>query len=270
MAFNPVKTTYEESDMNRLNRAPQKICAFYEQKGSYQPVFDQKFDSGFSEFSEDSSGRPVPPKLLGVGLVDTENGDSGVYMDDEVECDRVNVASRDTAPEPQKYEPVQKMSNLSIANTKPEPSTAPSLVVKTTQSQKAPRRPRVNYSVMAPTNNPTTNSGTSTTVQAGRPTTSQNVTYTTNNKSIQSTRVASRGPISLPPEAHRPNNTQLGEVRRRNQLNQNQPSSLPASIYTANTFSQSATNWPRIDIFELQQNVQYFLPNRDGDTYVEK
>lgn len=28
----------------------------------------------------------------------------------------------------------------------------------------------------------------------------------------------------------------------------------------------NAPGWPAIDIFELQQNVQYFLPNRDGDT----
>jgi len=35
-----------------------------------------------------------------------------------------------------------------------------------------------------------------------------------------------------------------------------------------NFSGSSAMNmsWPTIDIFELQQNVQYFLPNRDGDT----
>ena len=45
--------------------------------------------------------------------------------------------------------------------------------------------------------------------------------------------------------------------------------SQPSSMSSIDTFSgNSAMNmpWPTIDIFELQQNVQYFLPNRDGDT----
>lgn len=45
--------------------------------------------------------------------------------------------------------------------------------------------------------------------------------------------------------------------------------SQPSSMSSIDNFSgNSAMNmpWPTIDIFELQQNVQYFLPNRDGDT----
>ena len=45
--------------------------------------------------------------------------------------------------------------------------------------------------------------------------------------------------------------------------------SHPSSVSSIDNFSgNSAMNmpWPTIDIFELQQNVQYFLPNRDGDT----
>jgi hypothetical protein len=45
--------------------------------------------------------------------------------------------------------------------------------------------------------------------------------------------------------------------------------SQPSSMSSMDAFSgNSAMNmaWPTIDIFELQQNVQYFLPNRDGDT----
>ena len=43
-----------------------------------------------------------------------------------------------------------------------------------------------------------------------------------------------------------------------------------SGLSTVDIFSGSsavnAPGWPAIDIFELQQNVQYFLPNRDGDT----
>ena len=251
MSFVPVKTAYDEADMNRLNRAPQKICGFYEQKGSFQPVFDQSLDSGFSEGTLES-GPPVPPKLLGV---DHENYDSGAYMEEDIiECDRASTVKEEKL---HTHTPLQKsMENLTISSTNTA-QTQPTVV----PTQKPPRRPRVNYSVMAPASNTNTNSAVPTTVQAGRPTTSHNVTYSTNNQSIQSTRV-SRVPISLPAQR---NYRAFENVRRRNE--RNQPSSLPASVNTTNTFAPStSSNWPAINIFELQQNVQYFLPNREGDT----
>lgn len=124
------------------------------------------------------------------------------------------------------------------------------------------------------------------TVRTDRPTTRQTAQRTRGARQVRVRRphrnfsnVAMPGVRSTSPSAgvqsmpdNSGNNLSGGFVASHGSLPQSWDSSgygTQSSLTSVDVFSGSSSGtlpWPSIDIFELQQNVQYFLPNRDGDT----
>lgn len=211
-----------------------------------------RYDSGFDSLPS-IEFPPQPPKLYGAAAIQEELGEesgvfSGVYLDSETDG---NPAASTVPPQVMDeavVPPSSELKAMTITNQRRDLIATVATVDKHPR-QKAKggkqvrvRRPHRNYS--------TASLGTS-----------------------SGSRSSSPGLQSLP------DNTGLGSSLSggfsTSHTHGSQPqswdtgfSSQPSGLSSLDVFSGSAGSmaWPTIDIFELQQNVQYFLPNRDGDT----
>lgn len=232
--------------------------------GTYQPP---RYDSGLGSLPSMSTEPPRPPTLIGgAATIHEEQCESGVFSggvsvfcgadadadgrvhnDQQVPVDS-ELAVNSVLP------PSRELASLSICGREPEvirtvrmEKPLPVTAEKTSSKISRPRvrRPHKNYS---------SNSARSSTSSPP------------NSGGLQSL------PTIHPAELGN-NNSGIFTSLRAPQLPQSWDTgysgSQPSSMSSIENFSGNSTMnmpWPTIDIFELQQNVQYFLPNRDGDT----
>ena len=232
-----------------------------------------RYDSGFGSLSITSGGvsmateqaPPRPPTLIGGAAIPEEQCESGVfsgnigafYGDDADTDGRVHgdqqVPVGDFAVNTV-LPPSKELASMSISRepevlrtvrmAKPVPVTT--VAEKTTKSSGRPRvrRPHRNYS---------------------------NATLGSNSARSSTSSPPNSGGLQSLPANHLGNNNSgvFCDSRLPQSCDTGYGGSQPSSMSSMDNFSgNSAMNlaWPTIDIFELQQNVQYFLPNRDGDT----
>ena len=215
-----------------------------------QSTSSPKYDSGLGFLY--SSMEPQRPKLVGGAAPLEEAGEeSGIFSGDiYTETDSAVAVDHPTqvAMDDVTVETTSKaFEDMSVSNTLPPQQREVMTVVRTDKPSRQPtktrngrpgkmRRPHRNYSNLS---------------MGSRSTSPQSLSQ--EQSANQHSGVFSNSHMSLP---------QSWETSGYN--------SHSGSLSSVDMFSGSSdigtSGWPSIDIFELQQNVQYFLPNRDGDT----
>lgn len=233
-----------------------------------------RYDSGLDSLSSGMSMVPPRPPMLigGAAAIHEEQCESGVFSGgismfcgEDVDTDG-RVHHDQQVPVDSEFAvntvlpPSKELASMSISHREPEVLRTvrmekPVPVTATEKTATKPNRPRVRR--------PHRNFSTAT---IGSNSARSSASSPPNSGGLQSL------PTNLPADLGN-NNSGVFSNSRSSQLPQSwdtgysgsQPSSM-SSIDNFSGISAMNTAWPTIDIFELQQNVQYFLPNRDGDT----
>lgn len=236
-----------------------------------------RYDSGFGSLSLQSGGvsmateqaPPRPPTLIGGAAAIPEeqcesgvfSGNMGAFCGDDADIDG-RVHGDQQVPVGSEFAvntvlpPSKELASMSISRepevlrtvrmAKPVPVTTIAEKTKTSGRPRV-RRPHRNYS------NATIGSNSARSSTSSPP----------NSGGLQSL------PTNHPANLGNNNSGVFCDTRLPQSCDTGYGGSQPSSMSSMDNFSgNSAMNltWPTIDIFELQQNVQYFLPNRDGDT----
>lgn len=243
--------------------------SMYSKQGVYQP---SRYDSGLGSLPSMSTEPPRPPKLIGgAAAILEEQCESGVFSGD-VSMFCGEDADADGRVHNDQQVPID--SEFSVNSVLPPSKQLESLSISDTNS----REPEVLRTVRMEKPLRVSVTAEKTNSKSSRPRVRRpHKNYSSNSaRSSTSSPPNSGGLQSLPtnhPADLGNNNSGIFTSLRAPQLPQSWDTgysgSQPSSMSSIDNFSgNSAMNmpWPTIDIFELQQNVQYFLPNRDGDT----
>ena len=201
------------------------------------------YDSGLGSLS--SMERP---KLIGGAAIHEEGDDeSGVFSGDRYTETDCCVTMRPVQPQEIHTAPSKELGRMSISNSPPQREMM--TTVRTDRPQVRQPTQKAKGSVRAG--------------KVRRP--HRNFT----NVSMSARSSSPRLP-SLPDNSGSNFSGGFSNPHGHTSLPQSwETSGYNSGLSSVDLFSgSSAVNapWPSIDIFELQQNVQYFLPNRDGDT----
>lgn len=231
---------------------------------SHSTSTSPRYDSGLGSlptYSSMDQHQPIRPKLVGGAAIHEETGEESGIFSGDVYAESDSVVA------------VQPMQASDAHDT------AVSFVVTSTskafESMSISSAPRETMAAVIRTEKPARQSA-ATKSKGGRPGGGRvrrpHRNYS--NVSMTGSRSSSPGLQSLPQD-----NSGVSGVFSNSHIHSSLPQSWetsgygsqPSSLSSVDMFSGShgintSSEWPSIDIFELQQNVQYFLPNRDGDT----
>ena len=234
MSWSKPRTTFNADELERLSSAPNRIFGLYEKLGTYQPSLSSRLSDAAMQLAphQNSKHSTVSEPQFDSGL-----GDELPVDDLENGPPKPPVLITDSENHDSGYGPesmdtddddVERDSVIKVAP--PKPVTVAN--TKRNNLSKGVRRPKVNHLPKTAAPIAATSSKVTTT------TTSSKTVHTYTHSQTQSSTAA-----------HRPNVIAAKVAKDLQKV------------------KDTSRSWETtLDIIELHRNIQYFLPNKDGDT----